>query len=79
MENTSPGMASYHYMPPEFFFSPSVVSSKTDIWSIGVIFFELLYGRKPFAEGVSQTKILKQGTMLKAVKVDFPEETMKGY
>ena len=39
MENTSPGMASYHYMPPEFFFSPSVVSSKTDIWSIGVIFF----------------------------------------
>ena len=37
----------YYYLPPETF-RGSKISSKVDIWSVGVIFFELLYGKKPF-------------------------------
>jgi tousled-like kinase len=48
------------------------VSCKVDIWSIGVIFFELLYGRKPFGQGLTQNKLLREGVILNALKVEFP-------
>ena len=45
MELTSPGMGTYWYLPPELFQSTKgSVSEKIDIWSVGVIFYELLYG-----------------------------------
>jgi tousled-like kinase len=55
------------------------VSPKVDIWSIGVIFFEMLYGEKPFGQGVSQNKMLREGTILNALKVEFPPQTPKKY
>ena len=80
MENTSPGVGTYYYLPPEGLdFGNSTVSSKTDIWSIGVIFFELLYGKKPFGEGISQSQMLKKRTIFHAGEVEFPEKTPKGY
>jgi len=33
--------------------NPPKISSKVDIFSIGVIFFELLYGIKPFGHNMS--------------------------
>lgn len=51
-------MGTYYYLPPETFLGEDAeVSSKVDVWSVGVIFFELLYGRKPFGNGISQNKI----------------------
>lgn len=55
MDLTSQGVGTYWYLPPETFedFNPKI-SAKVDVWSLGVIFFELLYGRKPFGHGISQ-------------------------
>lgn len=38
---------------------PPNISSKVDVWSVGVILFEMLFGAKPFGHGISQEKILK--------------------
>lgn len=37
------------YLPPECFVvgkEPPKISNKVDVWSVGVIFFQCLYGRK---------------------------------
>lgn len=74
---TSFGTGTYWYLPPETFdVQPgrsTSISPKVDIWSVGVIFFELLYGIKPFGQGMMQSDILKQRVMLRATNVDFPE------
>lgn len=62
IELTSQGVGTYWYQPPECFEmgpSPPKISSKVDVWSVGVIFFELLFGRRPFGHNVSQERILK--------------------
>lgn len=37
------------YLPPECFVvgkAPPKISSKVDVWSVGVIFYQCLYGKK---------------------------------
>ena len=79
MELTSQGVGTYWYLPPETFedFKPTI-SIKLDVWSLGVIFFELLYGKKPFGQGVSQGEIYNKGIILEAHKVSFPTENPRG-
>ena len=51
---------------------PHVHSNKVDVWSIGVIYFQMLFGRRPFGDGQTQDHILRNQTMLHATEVNFP-------
>lgn len=74
IELTSQGVGTYWYLPPECFVTneKSNINSKVDIWSLGVIFYEMLFGKRPFAHFMSQERILKEGAILNAKKVEFP-------
>jgi tousled-like kinase len=69
IELTSQGAGTYWYLPPECFeqainnTSITKVNYKVDVWSVGVIFYELLFNRKPFGQGMSQEAVLRQGTV----------------
>uniref|UniRef100_A0AAQ6IM72 non-specific serine/threonine protein kinase n=1 Tax=Anabas testudineus TaxID=64144 RepID=A0AAQ6IM72_ANATE len=75
MDLTSQGAGTYWYLPPECFVvgkDPPKISNKVDVWSVGVIFYQSLYGRKPFGHNQSQQDILQENTILKATEVQFP-------
>jgi tousled-like kinase len=75
MELTSQGSGTYWYLPPETFLRGGnvMISSKVDVWSCGVIFYQMLYGKKPFGDDQSQQAILREQTILKSAQsIDFP-------
>ena len=73
MELTSQGVGTYWYQAPECFeLGNPRISSKVDVWSAGVIFFELLYGRRPFGHNMPQERVLKDQVIVHATSVTFP-------
>jgi tousled-like kinase len=76
LELTSQGAGTYWYLPPECFITNEAVriSNKVDVWSIGVIFYQMLFGKRPFGDGLSQDRVLTDNTMLNAREVQFNEE-----
>ena len=85
MELTTPGAGTYWYLPPECFPAAAGaaaprISNKVDVWSAGVIFFKMLYGRLPLGDGMSQEAIANSGTIARATAGDLvaPAMTKEG-
>lgn len=81
IELTSQGTGTYWYLPPETFDETKVakISSNVDIWSTGVIFYELLFGKRPFGDKMSQTKIMNDGIIANVKGVVFDTKSPKDY
>ena len=76
MELTSQGAGTYWYLPPECFPKGGVaprISSKVDVWSVGIIFYQMMYGFRPYGEGKSQESVWSEG--LSYDQVSFPPES----
>ncbi|KAI3703333.1 hypothetical protein L1987_73323 [Smallanthus sonchifolius] len=49
-----------------------LISSKVDVWSAGILLYQILFGRRPFGHDQTQERILREDTIIKARKVEFP-------
>lgn len=76
MELTSQGAGTYWYLPPECFVLSRTpfISSKVDVWSVGVMFYQMLFGKRPFGHEQTQERILREDTIINARKVEFPSK-----
>ncbi|KNH09455.1 protein kinase [Perkinsela sp. CCAP 1560/4] len=42
---------------------PARISAKVDVWALGVVFYQMLFGRRPFGEGLTQKQIWNNNVM----------------
>lgn len=54
--------------------SEARISPKVDVWSVGVVYFQLLFGRRPFADEMSQQTILTKNLINQGTVVEFPSK-----
>ncbi|EAN84637.1 protein kinase, putative [Trypanosoma cruzi] len=76
IELTSQGTGTYWYLPPECFDTVATprISNKVDVWSCGIIFYQMLFGRRPFAEGESQRRIWQDKLIVSSARtLRFPD------
>eukprot|EP00892_Ulva_mutabilis_P007157 jgi/Ulvmu1/4813/UM020_0098.1 len=76
LELTSPGAGTLYYQPPECqMVGPGgqrpMISNKVDVWAAGVIFYEMLYGRRPFHANVDQETIASSQLLLHPNALSF--------
>ncbi|KAI3387096.1 hypothetical protein SNEBB_006798 [Seison nebaliae] len=63
----------FEYMPPEMLIEKPYTSA-IDIWCIGILMYELSYGRTPF-HSIENEKELKEEVFSKKIKYDFFSST----
>lgn len=51
-----------------------MISPKVDIWSLGIIFYYLLFGKKPFIMDNGNMKNFKEKLIDKKFSLSFPDE-----
>jgi serine/threonine protein kinase len=51
LTRTGTAMGSAHYMSPEQIRRPEAVDARSDVYSLGCVFYEVLTGRPPFGDG----------------------------
>ncbi|MEQ2194245.1 Serine/threonine-protein kinase tousled-like 1-B [Xenoophorus captivus] len=76
MDLTSQGAGTYWYLPPECFVvgkEPPKISNKVDVWSVGVIFFQCLYGRKVHQHVMPSSMRLIKDRRMTSLFVSFPQ------
>lgn len=76
IELTSQGTGTYWYLPPECFETSTTprISNKVDVWAVGIICYQMLYGCRPFAEGKSQKAIWQEKLILSSARaLTFPD------
>lgn len=49
MQLAESGVGTYSYLPKQALDAGDMVSTKVDIFSLGVVFYEMLYGVKPWS------------------------------
>lgn len=42
------------------------------MWSVGVILYQMVYGKKPFGEDMSQETLLRENVILNITNIEFP-------
>jgi serine/threonine-protein kinase len=76
LTQTSSLMGSPAYMSPEQMQSAKTVDARADIWSLGIILFELLTGNPPFDSPLVTELVFKIATepapLLRSVRPDIP-------
>jgi tousled-like kinase len=50
------------------------ISSKVDVWSAGIIFYQMLYGFRPFGEGKTQENVWNENIIYNSSQVEFPND-----
>ena len=77
--NTGTGMGSVEYMAPEQYTNAKAVDKRADIYSLGMILYEMLAGRLPWDADAPQFEILEQKARKQLMSpsaycVDIPPE-----
>jgi serine/threonine protein kinase len=83
LTRTGTAMGSAHYMSPEQIRRPETVDARSDIYSLGCVFYEVLAGRPPFGEKdtsgtesdfeIKNAHVSEVAPVLMQVKNDIPE------
>ena len=79
VELTSKGTGTYFYLPPECFDLNKCVfiNQKVDIWSLGIIVYEMLFGIKPFGNNISQIQFVRDKIYNNLKFINFKSENVK--